>query len=721
MKLFCKTTLLLACAGTLAIVVPQTVKAAPVILDDFNVNEGHFTSEPATGSGSSRNIAAASTADRVTTDNPREGAGHQKIVIATTVPGNATLLRHLSGAGTAANNTAFTTSAGTDGWIGLYIKTADASTDPNWTVSIWIEGSGANNGAVPKTIIADGEWHLYEWDLDNTAGDENGWGDVTGILSGSPTVNDGSHTIDSVIFRNAAGPASTTLYMDFVARNDAGSVSDLLLNPCINTTGVLVNGPISTNSNQVLVVGVADAATAVTVYQDSGAGMVSIGSKTTGITAGNNFVTVSGLVKSAQVSATQTVNGQESCVPPTGIFVGGGANPSVRVAFTIRETTSDTGPIGAPAQSTSANLHFLGATQVSGGAPIDAPIVTPSNDWQTFTLERSGEQLGTVSNVVPTLDSTAVYGADMTIQIQVYAFKTVNGITIFSPVGAESSVVTSNVSYAIDWTWDPVEGAEGYRLLRNVNGGGYADYADVFGANSVADRDNIWGSGNTVTPTVLQTSPSVQWNPTIGNTNNLPGQWGILESINFAIDSDTGPFDIYLDNIQNGPVVFQTFENAVAGTTDFGFRSPSFSGTTAAGLLTSPNEGVVTNSVADTGTKSFHLRYQWNGTNASKWVRLTTSGVGTSNGTGNPLVNLDEPISVRILLLPVGAPAPTPPPAPSINVSRNGSDVILNWEGAHRLLEATDVAGPYTTNGAIFGPFTNAAPADAQRFYQLKD
>ena len=57
-----------------------SAQATPIIIDDFNVNEGHFTSAP-NASGSSRNIAASSTADRVTTDSPVEGAGHEKLVL----------------------------------------------------------------------------------------------------------------------------------------------------------------------------------------------------------------------------------------------------------------------------------------------------------------------------------------------------------------------------------------------------------------------------------------------------------------------------------------------------------------------------------------------------------------------------------------------------------------------------------------------------------------
>jgi hypothetical protein len=43
--------------------------------------------------------------------------------------------------------------------------------------------------------------------------------------------------------------------------------------------------------------------------------MVPIGAKTNAIVAGDNAVTVSGLVKAGQVVATQTIGGQESCVP----------------------------------------------------------------------------------------------------------------------------------------------------------------------------------------------------------------------------------------------------------------------------------------------------------------------------------------------------------------------------------------------------------------------
>src|SRR4029453_7739551 len=109
--------------------------------------------------------------------------------------------------------------------------------------------------------------------------------------------------------------------------------------------------------------------------------------------------------------------------------------------------------------------------------------------------------------------------------------------------------------------------------------------------------------------------------------DNIATQWGTLESLNFAINDldNTGPYDIYVDNLQNGTNVFQTFEEAVAGTTNYAFRAPSFSGSTGGGLLSSPDLAMVSNAAADAGTKSLHVRFQWNGTNAARWLRLTTT------------------------------------------------------------------------------------------------
>jgi MYXO-CTERM domain-containing protein len=134
-------------------------------------------------------------------------------------------LRHLSGSGTAANNTAFTTSSGTDGWIGVYLKTSN----PGFTAQIYLEGA-SNNGSIERSVNADGNWHLYEWNLDDTAGDANGWGAITGIIAGVAAVADGSHTIDSIIFRNTSFQSSTIL-MDFVAKSDSGSVAALIPEP----------------------------------------------------------------------------------------------------------------------------------------------------------------------------------------------------------------------------------------------------------------------------------------------------------------------------------------------------------------------------------------------------------------------------------------------------------------------------------------------------------
>ena len=184
-------------------------------------------------------------------------------------------------------------------------------TSTNWTVQPWLETTpndpAHNNGGFQKYIIPDGQWHLYEWNLDETAvGATNGWGDVPSIVSGSPTLADGPHTLDSIIFRfttnaNNLLPVTATFFMDFFAKSDSGSISNVLATPCLATTGVIPIGPVSADTNVVTVSGVSSNANTITVYQDSGSGMVAIGTKTTGITAGNNIVTVSGSLKTRKL------------------------------------------------------------------------------------------------------------------------------------------------------------------------------------------------------------------------------------------------------------------------------------------------------------------------------------------------------------------------------------------------------------------------------------
>jgi hypothetical protein len=198
--------------------------SAAIIFDDFNVNEGHFAQAP-NFSGSSANVAASSTADRVTTDS-YEGAGNQKIVLNATTTGAATRVRFLSGGGTPANNTSFTTGAGVDGWIGLAIKT----TSPGWNVQLWLEGA-ENNGSAQKNLIADGAWHIYEWNLDDETGGADGWQatGVPGIIGGDIDFQAGAYTLDSILFRHAGAPASAELFIDFYAKSDSGSIAGLLV------------------------------------------------------------------------------------------------------------------------------------------------------------------------------------------------------------------------------------------------------------------------------------------------------------------------------------------------------------------------------------------------------------------------------------------------------------------------------------------------------------
>src|SRR6185369_10477928 len=141
--------------------------------------------------------------------------------------------------------------------------------------------------------------------------------------------------------------------------------------------------------------------------------------------------------------------------PTGGSLVGGGANPSVRIALTIRDTTNQVATVGAAGNTTSANLYFLGATTVSGSAPVDAQLVYPSNGWQTVTFNRGTEYVGNSTNAAGTVTGAGGYAANDSVVLQVYAFRTVptNSVLIYSRVGAQSPAVTSNGAFGVNWTW----------------------------------------------------------------------------------------------------------------------------------------------------------------------------------------------------------------------------------------------------------------------------
>ena len=160
-----------------------------------------------------------------------------------------------------------------------------------------------------------------------------------------------------------------------------------LSEPCVTALPQLttVNGPLAAGQAFVDVPGVDASAIAVTVYADG----VQIGQKTSGITAGVNRVTVSPLVKGRLITVTQS-NGAavESCRPASGPPVGGGANPQVRVALSLRQNTALSGPIGSSGGSSNTIIKFMPATNVVSGAPKGARLIYPSNDWQTLTFLR---------------------------------------------------------------------------------------------------------------------------------------------------------------------------------------------------------------------------------------------------------------------------------------------------------------------------------------------
>jgi len=179
--------------------------------------EGYFMNSP-TYSGSTTGVVAASTTATRTTDLAHEGVASQRLFVDST--GGAWTVRHLAGipdfsaTGVTPGSPRANLPLESIGSIGFWLNT----TSPNVTVQFYIDDSPSGmEQSTPKNVIADGQWHLYQWQFD----DATQWNSASG---GNGVIDGDVVTIDAIVFK---GNGDATIYLDTVAHNPNGSLAPL--------------------------------------------------------------------------------------------------------------------------------------------------------------------------------------------------------------------------------------------------------------------------------------------------------------------------------------------------------------------------------------------------------------------------------------------------------------------------------------------------------------
>jgi len=129
-----------------------------------------------------------------------------------------------------------------------------------------------------------------------------------------------------------------------------------------------------------------------------------------------------------------------------------------------------------------------------------------------------------------------------------------------------------------------------------------------------------------------------------------------LEGLVFTLTgADSGPYDVYVDEIKNGDVVIEDFESYAAGAAS-SFAAPT--GTTfpnpTATYLSEPNSSLVTTDKAFSGSKSLRIQWQWSDAESTRWAHILMNNTA---GKVYPMIDVTKPVTIRYLVLPAGQSA----------------------------------------------------------------
>jgi hypothetical protein len=99
--------------------------------------------------------------------------------------------------------------------VGFWLKTDDAGITVRIGIDDPVGGNTALERGYAQSVIADNQWHLYQWNLDNATHWDAYSGGANGVID-APT---GFVTIDSIWF---GGIGSAQIFLDNVSNNPLG-------------------------------------------------------------------------------------------------------------------------------------------------------------------------------------------------------------------------------------------------------------------------------------------------------------------------------------------------------------------------------------------------------------------------------------------------------------------------------------------------------------------
>jgi len=118
------------------------------------------------------------------------------------------------------------------GYVGFWLKTDDSGISVRIGIDDPVSGNTALERGFAQAVIADNQWHLYQWNLENAAH----WDAYSGGANGQIDAPNGKVSIDSIWI---TGLGDALIYLDNVSHNALGLLAASSIAGDYNGDGVI--------------------------------------------------------------------------------------------------------------------------------------------------------------------------------------------------------------------------------------------------------------------------------------------------------------------------------------------------------------------------------------------------------------------------------------------------------------------------------------------------